>query len=539
MRFFRTVLMMLALVAVLAAPAQAQGKSATVSWPQEPDTLSPLYTSMTFGGYTYQLYLAGAWAFDNALSPIPVLVSEMPNLDNGGINADGTVFTLMLKEGLTWSDGDALDSADFLFTYDMIMADGNAVGSRSPYDRMVSVEAPDATTVVITFSEPYAPWLSLFSTVLPEHVLRPIYDADGSLDTSDFNRNPTVSSGPYVFETWEVGSFMRFQANPSYVLGQPIIDTLVVTFVPDEVAYVAGLLNGDSDLGTFVAFSDVPALEEAGLKVEVIPSGYNEGWYLNTSAERAHPAMTDVRVRQAVAMSFDRDAFNTDLNYGATFTPHSFWENTPYANPNLSPYAFDQTAAGALLDEAGWVDSNSDGTRDKDGVELVLRFATNTRGIRVDLQAIAQQQLAAVGIGTELVNYPSDQFFAGYAEGGPVSTGDYDIAELSTAPAAFPDPDTSRFLCSEIPSDENPVGNNSTYYCDPELDALLIEQSVTTDFEARIALFHDIDAKLLDAAIWIGIWHDADVWITGTNLVNAKLNGVNPFWDVQNWDVAG
>jgi len=539
MRFFRTVLMMLALVAVLAAPAQAQGKSATVSWPQEPDTLSPLYTSMTFGGYTYQLYLAGAWAFDNALSPIPVLVSEMPNLDNGGINADGTVFTLTLKEGLTWSDGDALDSADFLFTYDMIMADGNAVGSRSPYDRMVSVEAPDATTVVITFSEPYAPWLSLFSTVLPEHVLRPIYDADGSLDTSDFNRNPTVSSGPYVFETWEVGSFMRFQANPSYVLGQPIIDTLVVTFVPDEVAYVAGLLNGDSDLGTFVAFSDVPALEEAGLKVEVIPSGYNEGWYLNTSAERAHPAMTDVRVRQAVAMSFDRDAFNTDLNYGATFTPHSFWENTPYANPNLSPYAFDQTAAGALLDEAGWVDSNSDGTRDKDGVELVLRFATNTRGIRVDLQAIAQQQLAAVGIGTELVNYPSDQFFAGYAEGGPVSTGDYDIAELSTAPAAFPDPDTSRFLCSEIPSDENPVGNNSTYYCDPELDALLIEQSVTTDFEARIALFHDIDAKLLDAAIWIGIWHDADVWITGTNLVNAKLNGVNPFWDVQNWDVAG
>jgi len=442
-----------------------------------------------------------------------------------------------LKEGMTWSDGDALDSADFLFTYEMIMADGNAVGTRNPYDKMTSIETPDASTVVITFAEPYAPWLSLFGTVLPEHVLRPIYDAEGSLDTADFNRAPTVSSGPYIFETWEVGSFMRFQANSSYILGQPKIDTMVVTFVPDEVAYVAGLINGDSDLGTFVAFSDVPSLEEAGLSVQVIPSGYNEGWYLN-AGDRAHVAMTDVNVRKAVAMSFDRDSFNTDLNYGATFTPHSFWENTPYANPNLSPYPFDQAAAGALLDAAGWVDSNSDGTRDKDGVELVLRFVTNTRGIRVDLQAIAQQQLAAVGIGTELVNYPSDQFFAGYAEGGPVSTGNYDIAELSTAVGTFPDPETVRFLCTEIPNDENPVGGNDNYYCDPELDALFIEQAKTTDLATRIALFHQIDEKMLDAAIWIGIWHDADVWITGTKLVNAQLNGVAPFWDVQNWDVA-
>ncbi|MCU0474922.1 MAG: peptide ABC transporter substrate-binding protein [Anaerolineae bacterium] len=538
MRFFRIALVVLALMAVMAAPMQAQGKSATVSWPQEPDTLSPLYTSMTFAGYTYQLYLSGAWAFDADLTPFPVLVSEIPSVDNGGINADGTVFTLKLKEGLTWSDGDALDSADFLFTYEMIMAEGNAVGSRTPYDRFVSIEAPDATTVVITFAEPYAPWLSLFGAVLPEHVLRPVFEAEGSIDTADFNRNPTVSSGPYVFETWEVGSFMRFQANPAYVLGQPKIDTLVVTFIPDEVAYVAALINGDSDLGTFVAFSDVPALEEAGLTVEVIPSGYNEGWYLNTSAERAHPAMTDVNVRKAIAMAFDRDDFNATLNYGATFTPHSFWENTPYANPDIDPYPFDPAMAAQLLDEAGWVDSNGDGTRDKDGVELVLRFVTNTRGIRVDLQAIAQQQLAAVGIGTELINFPSDQFFAGYAEGGPISTGQYDIAELSTAPATFPDPNTVRFLCSEIPSDENPVGANDNYYCDPELDALFEQQSSTTDLAERIAIFHQIDQKMFDAAIWIGIWHDADVWITGSDLQNVALNGVTPFWDVQNWDVA-
>lgn len=537
MRLFRIAVVMLALVAVLIAPVQAQGKSITVSWLQEPDTLNPLYSSMTFAGYTYQLLLAGAWSYDRDLNPSPVLVSEIPSFENGGISEDGTTFTLKLKEGLTWSDGAPLTSADFLFTYEMIMAEGNAVASRDPYSRMTTVEAPDATTFVFGFDEPYVPWLSLWGTVLPQHVLAPVFEAEGSIDFAEFNRAPSVASGPYVFETWEVGSFMRFQANPNYVLGQPNIDTVVVTFVPDDVAYVAGLVNGDSDIGTFVAFSDVPALEEAGLTVEILPSGYNEAWFLNNSPERAHPAMQDVRVRRAVAMAFDRDAFNTDLNFGATYTPSSYWENTPYDNPNLEPYPFDPAAAAALLDEAGWVDSNGDGTRDKDGVELVLRFVTNTRGIRVDLQAIAQQQLGEIGIGVELRNFPSDQFFAGYADGGPISIGDYDIAELSTTPGGFPDPDTVRFLCSEIPSDENPVGVNDTFYCNEEVDALFAAQATELDYDARVAIFHEIDALLHEDVVWVGIWHDADVWIHNPRISGVNLNAVDPWWDIHNWDI--
>lgn len=539
MRVFRIALV-LALMAVMltAFPAAGQGKSITVMWPQEPDSLNPLYTSMTFAGYTYQLYNVGAWAYDVDLNPFPILVEELPSVANGGISEDGTTFTLKLKEGLVWSDGEPLDSSDFLFTYEMILSDSNAVGTRNPYDR-ATVTAPDALTVVTQFDEPYAPWLGLWNTLLPEHVLRPVYEADGSIDTAEFNRAPSVANGPYIFDTWESGQFIRWQANPNYVLGQPIIDTLVTTFVVDEVAYSANLISGDAQIGTFVPYSEVPALEDAGLFVQVLPSGYNEAWFLNTSEERAHPAMSDVRVRTAVAMAFDRDSFNEDLNYGATYTPSSYWENTPYDNPDLSPLPYDPAAAAALLEEAGWTDSNGDGTRDKDGVELVLRFITNQRQIRVDLQAIAQQQLAEVGIGTELINYPSDVFFSVYAEGGPISTGNYDIAELSTAPGSFPDPDLARFLCREIPSDENPTGSNSTYYCDPELDALFDAQASETDIDARVALFHAIDEKMVEAVFWVGIWHDADVWIQSAALINVNLNAVTPFWDVQNWDIEG
>lgn len=535
-----------ALVLVMLAPVHAQDeKSITVSWLQEPDSLNPMYTTMTFAGYTYGLYLAGAWDFDGDLNPVPVLVEEVPSIANGGINEDGTVITLTLKEGLVWSDGDPLDAFDFLFTYDMVLSEFNTPVTTSPYDRVANIEAPDDLTVVISFDEPYAPWLGLFSFVLPEHVLQPVFDEEGTLDFADFNVNPSVASGPYMLDTWDYGNFARFVVNENYVGGVANIDVINVTFIPDDTTYVRNLAAGESDLGTFVAPSDVPELEEAGLIVDIIPSGYNEGWYLNADPERAHPAMADVRVRQAIGLAFDRQSVSEDLLLGVLPPAASWWENTPYANPDLEPIPFDPDRARELLDEAGWVVTGDpmveggDGLRAKDGVELRLRFITNTRQIRRDIQAVAQQQLRQVGIDVELVNYESNVFFNGYADGGPAARGEYDIAEWSASPASFPDPDTARFTCTDIPSDENPVGGNWNYYCDPELDALFTAQVSAVDFAERVAIYHQIDQLMYDAYIWLGVWHDADIWILNPRIENAIINGVTPFWNVVEWDVAG
>lgn len=525
-------------VAILAliAPSIAQGKSVTVSWPQEPDNLNPMYSTMTFAGYTTQLFLAGAWVFDGDGNPVPQLVSEIPSLENGGLSEDGKTVTLKLKEGLVWSDGDALDSADFLFTAEMKLAESNAVITRSPYDQAANIEAPDATTVVLTFNEPYAPWLGLFSYVLPEHVLRPVFEADGTLDEAAFNRAPSVSSGAYVFQEWNVGNFMTFTANTSYAGGTPKINRLVVTFIPDEQTYKTALLNGDAQVGTFLPFSDVPELRAAGLEVQVIASGYNEGMYFNVG-DGSHPAMKDVRVRKALALGFDRFGVVDDLLSGGTFAAASFNENTPYASPNLDPVPYDPTRAAELLDEAGWVDSDGDGIRDKEGEKLTIRFVTNTRAIRRDIQALAQQQWGQIGVEVVLENYPSDQFFASFANGGPIANGNYDVAEWSASPANFPDPDTTRFECNSIPSAENPTGGNWTYYCNEELSRLMVEQRFTTDFAARVALWHQIDEIIYNDYIWVGVWYDADVWIVGNGLVTGTLNGSTPFYNVVEWDV--
>jgi peptide/nickel transport system substrate-binding protein len=168
----------------------------------------------------------------------------------------------------------------------------------------------------------------------------------------------------------------------------------------------------------------------------------------------------------------------------------------------------------------------------------VLRYVTNTRQLRVDVQAVIQQWLGDAGVGVELQNFESDIFFAGYAEGGPMSTGNYDIGEYSSAPA-FPDPDTTRFTCSEIPSDENPVGINDNFYCDPALDELFARQAATTDTDARIALFHQIDQMLSDAVIWTNMWYDPDLWAVNKRIANTLISGADPLWNIANWEITG
>jgi len=544
MRIKRTFFLLLTMVFVLAlvGPTAAQeGKILNVIFTQEPDNLSPLYTTMWFSYNVADMFLSPPWFIDDNLSPSPVLVEEIPSADNGGVNEDGTVITLNLRDDLVWSDGEPMTSSDFVFTYDMWMAESNTPVSRFPYDeKIASVEAPDEHTVVVTYNEPYAPWVTtLFHEgILPEHVLRPVFEADGTLDNADWNRAPTVASGPFVFSEWEPAGFMQFTRNENYFNGPVKLDGVFIRFVPDDASQVAALVNGDGDIGAFIAYSDVPQLEDAGVDIITVNSGYNETWFFNFRPDLGHPALQDVNVRRALAMAFNRQQLADDLLLGLTRPPASFWEGSPYARPDVEPIPYDAEEAARLLDEAGWVDSNGDGTRDKDGTELVLRYVTTTREVRVNTQVVVQQAFQELGIGVELVNYEADQFFNSFGAGGPIATGDFDIAEWSTAPSGFPDPDDASFLCSQIPSEDNPEGGNWEGYCNEELDALFEEEQRTTDPDARIDIFHQIDQMLSDNVIILGVWYDPDLWALSSRAVDTRISGADPFWNSGNWDLS-
>jgi peptide/nickel transport system substrate-binding protein len=391
--------------------------------------------------------------------------------------------------------------------------------------------------VVMKFAEPFAPWQGTFwKGIVPAHILQPVYDKDGTLDNAEWNRNPTVGCGPFVFKEWESGSFARFVASDNYWLGKPKIDEIFIRFVPDDASQVAALKAGDGDLGTFISYSDIPTLQEGGVKMATVFSGYNEGLYFYVDPVKGHPALQDANVRKAIALAFDRASLCKDLLLDMTKPASTDWDNTPWIDPSIQAYPYDPEQAKTLLDAAGWVDSNGDGVRDKGGVEFVIDYGTTTREIRKDTQAVFQQAMQAVGIKVNLLNYDSDLFFAGYGEGGPAAKGDLDIFEYSATPN-FPDPDVSEWRCDQIPTDEAPDGTNWMANCDTELDQLFKDQATQVDFNQRQQTFHKITKLIFDKVYWLGYWWDPDIWAVGPKLQNVKISGATPFFNIIEWDL--
>jgi peptide/nickel transport system substrate-binding protein len=516
----------------------AERKVATIIYTQEFDNLAPLYSSMWFVWTTWQMNNHWAWEFDEKNEPFPRLVTEIPSTDNGGISADGTVITMKLRDDITWSDGTPLTAEDFIFTWEMAVSTGNTVATAYPYDNIQSVEAPDPQTVVVTFTQPFAPWLAtLWHGILPSHILRPIYEAEGTIDNAEWLRNPTVGCGPFNFAEWESGSYARFVRNENYWGEPPILDEVFIRFVPDDASQVAALKAGDADLGTFISYADVPGLKDSGLEIMVEPNGYSEWMFLMVNEEKGHPAFLDVNVRKAFAMAIDREAITRDLLLGLPKVPASFWDALPFYNdPPLENYAYDPEAAKTLLDAAGWVDANGDGVREKDGVDLEIDHATTIRETRQDAQAVMQQQLAAVGIKLNVNAVDDTLYFASYGDNGPAARGEYDIQEWSDGPL-FPDPDLYYWLCDQIPTDENPVGENWFYICDPELDRLIQLQSTQVNVVERQKTISQINQLFYDQVYIIGLWQDPDVYAVNSRLKNVRFSGVTMFFNIVEWDL--
>ncbi len=519
--------------------AAGSGKTAILAYIQDFDTLNPMYAQALSSIYTQPLWNCRAWNFDDQNNPIPLLVSELPSLQNGGISADGKVITLKLRDDITWSDGTPITAQDFVFTYQMITDTKNAVNVVSPYDQVESVTAPDERSVVVTFKAPYAAWLSaLWHYVLPAHVLQPVFEQEGSLQNAAWNRAPTVCCGPFVFQSWDAGQSARFTANPGYWLGSPRLSEIQVRFFADENAKAEALKSGQAHLSVFLLNASlyVPGLQQANVTILPVNSGYYEGMFFFMDPTNGNPALQDVRVRQAIAYAIDREKMARELTGGISQVVASYWQNTPYIDPSIQPWPYDPEKARKLLDEAGWVDSNGNGTRDKDGDEMVFTYGTTTSQVRQSVQQNVQTMLAEVGIRLDLFNYDSGVFFQGYNEGGPTATGQLDLFEYAPRTKNYPDPGSNDFLCSQIPS-ANEIGENWSWLCDQELDTLLQEQAAQIDFAQRQKTLQAASKRVYEQVYFLGFWNDPDIWAANPSLINVRLSGITPFFNAAEWDI--
>jgi peptide/nickel transport system substrate-binding protein len=543
---------------LIVAPAVAQDvPTLTVGFAQEPDNMNGFYSSMAFAQWANDLVQASLWDIDENLQSVPVLIEEVPTVENGGISEDYTTYTINIKEGLLWSDGTPLTAADFVFTYQMIEDPANnMLQGGTIRDALESVELVDDTTFTLTFASarPFPEDLAGspgLSTLLPAHIFAPVYEAEGSIEFAPENQDPTVFSGPYVLSEWQRGESMTFEANPNYALGAPSIGRVIIRFFPDTQTQYAALQAGQLDFVPNVSEGDKPLVAEfEGVSQVTVFGGYIESLWLNTRTEEypraGHPALQDVLVRQAMRYALDRQTISDALLAGTVSPTDSIYAGSPFEDMDLGVTPHDPAMAMQLLDEAGWVDSDGNGTREKDGVALELRYSTTTAQWRNNIQAVIQQQFAAVGITVILEAYPASEFFGSWTDNGINAAGEYDIAQYANSTALTNPSNVSineALACSQLVGEANPGGQNFTGFCNEEMDALALVTQNSLDPAERQEAANSIQAIMRDEAPLINLFPRGDnyAYITARFAAEPRIgSGVgNQWFDIVNWELAG
>ena len=167
--FFVSCVLMVATLALTACAglgrkpgAEMQGGTVVMGFYQEPELLNPFIRTQTIAGVAGDFLERGLTIVLPSGERVPDLVTEVPSVDNGGVSADGLTITYKLKEDIVWSDGDAFDCDDVVFTFEAIMHPESGAVSTSGYDKMESVTCSDPHTVVVQYAEFYAPYLTRF-----------------------------------------------------------------------------------------------------------------------------------------------------------------------------------------------------------------------------------------------------------------------------------------------------------------------------------------------------------------------------------------
>lgn len=357
-----------------AAPSQPTGPRGTlrIAYTSEPDTLGSKFSTGS-GAPEY------VWIFNSFLSYFdfsgvahPMMVGGFPTRENGDfvVNPDGTmVTTYRLRDNLRWHDGAPLTSLDFVFAFGVYVDPDIPVRDRVPEALMSSVEGPDNRTLVIRWKEPYLRANTLGYQQLdplPRHLLEEKYRSNrAQFAVGDEWRASYVGNGPFRVDRWEPGSRLLASAYTDWVLGPPKIESIDIRFIGDPNTLFATFLAGEVHLTTSPA---IRGTEAAVARDQWIPRG--EG-YLKTWATRLRyffyqfrevpnwqPALTDLRVRQALLHAVDRSALVDALTFGLSTPAEMFLAPPdplfPQIDRAITKYPYDPNRAGALLTEAGW-----------------------------------------------------------------------------------------------------------------------------------------------------------------------------------------
>ena len=533
------------------------GEVRIIYW-QAPSILNPYLSGGTKELEAASLFIEPLARYDTDGNLVPWLAQDIPTVANGGVSEDLMTITWKLQEGLLWSDGTPVTSEDVKFSWEYCTAEGGGCAQSEKYLDVASVDTPDDLTVIVNFSVPkpfpYGPFVGAQAPIIQKAQFAECLGPKAP-ECSEENFGP-IGTGPFVVTEFRPNDVFTAVANENYRdPNKPAFAS--VTFKGGGDATAAGRAvheTGEFDYAWNLQLAPdvLSKMAEAGLAENVVAFGTSvERILLNQTnidpslgdqrgvIGNPHPFLTDKAVRQAMSMAIDR-ALLTEIGYGdfGKLTCNVLPAPAIFASTaNDSCLVQDIEGAKAVLEAAGWTDTNGNGFRDKDGIELSVLYQTSTNAVRQDYQALIKQWWEEIGIETELRNIDASVFFG--SDPGSDDTFQKFFADVEMFTNNFDGTDPEAYMagwtCDQAPQPSNQwQGNNMPRFCSEEYDALRAEMAVTGDINERARLAKAMNDILMQEYIILPLTH------RGRNSAHAKtLGGVAlNVWDSELWNIA-
>jgi peptide/nickel transport system substrate-binding protein len=442
------------------------------------------------------------------------------------VSPDGLQYTLVLRRGLRFSDGQPLDADDVLFTMRANLDENVHATQRDLLivgGKPIAVRKVDASTVIFQLAKPYGAGERLFDglAILPRHLLEKTF-LEGKLGQAGGLASPAnlwAGAGPYRLKEYQPGQKLVLERNPFYWKADakgnslPYLDELVFLFVPSADAQVLRFQSGETDVISRLGAENFSALARQQHNFSMTDAGpgleYNFLFFnLSDPEGKASPEMAskskwfrDVKFRQAVSAAVDRDAIVRLIYQGrgaalwGPVTPGDRrWVDASVAHPARS-----LERARALLKEAGfsWKSDGNGAAELLDSSRKNVEFSILTSSSNVErtkMAAVIQEDLKELGMRVQVVPLEFRSLIDRVTQ-----TKEYEACVLGLASFdADPNSDLNVWLSSGGTHLWNPSQAHPATPWEAEIDALMEQQLDEPKFEQRKKLYDQVQEILAE-----------------------------------------
>ena len=501
------------------APGKAYGGTVITSQAQEPPTLN----SFVPGGSNFVVsiigngYARGVQRINGfSLQLEADLVTELPSVANGGVvvNDDGTMtVTYTIKDEAIWSDGEPITGEDFQFTLDTIL-DPASQASTAVYQDIVDSSFTDKT-FTYTLSAPTVQAELIFGEIIPKHAV------EGTNFLEDWNETRWPSNGPFIFDEWAKGEFVRIVRNDNYFgtdpeTGQqlPFLDEVIFRFIPETEGELNAFAARETDVVQPDPNTDVierlQSLSGDGAVVEVLNGPVWEHLNFNFKNTNRNPESfnANLNFRKAIAHAVDKQLLVDEILAGQVEPLQSWVEayNPLISNSNWTQYDYNPEGARAFLEQAC-----ADEGRDCAANPVKVIFSTTSNNdARQKIAQIVGENLTAIGIDYEQQLEDSSLFFGESAPNGttdlqewawlgtPGLAGVVGILDIWDPENPGPDGDNWYYWGTE---DSTLIDENTERFA-----ALRDEANATVNEDELIALVQEAEQILADQVVIIPLY---------------------------------